>query len=79
MGRSAGFSLGGSYASHHQQQQQQEIRSGLPTNGAGGSFAAIANFADLMHLHGTDLFPSTHGQASYHSQVKVTLYSPNPN
>lgn len=69
MGRSAGFSLGGSYASHHQQQQQQEIRSGLSTNSAGGSFAAIANSADLMHLHGSDLFPSTHGQASYHSQV----------
>lgn len=74
-GRSAGFSLGGSYASHHQQQQQQEIRSGLPTNGAGGSFAAIANSADLMHLHGTDLFPSTHGQASYHSQVVPGLRS----
>lgn len=75
MGRSAGFSLGGSYASHHQQQQQQEIRSGLSTNSAGGSFAAIANSADLMHLHGSDLFPSTHGQASYHSQVVPGLRS----
>lgn len=78
MGRSAGFSLGGSYASHHQQQQQQEIRSGLSTNSAGGSFAAIANSADLMHLHGSDLFPSTHGQASYHSQVVPGLRSAVP-
>uniref|UniRef100_A0A0C9S8H0 TSA: Wollemia nobilis Ref_Wollemi_Transcript_11227_2840 transcribed RNA sequence n=1 Tax=Wollemia nobilis TaxID=56998 RepID=A0A0C9S8H0_9CONI len=77
MGRSAGFSLGGSYASHHQQQQQQqEVRSGLSSNNAGGSFAASASSADLMHLHGSELFPSSHSlSASYHSQVVPGLRS----
>ncbi|KAH9318638.1 hypothetical protein KI387_020407, partial [Taxus chinensis] len=80
VGRSTGFSLGGSYASHHhQQQQQQEVRSSLSSTNAGGSFAASANSADLMHLHGSDLFPSSHSlSASYHSQVVPGLRSAVP-
>ncbi|KAF5198723.1 Ccr4-not transcription complex subunit [Thalictrum thalictroides] len=61
MGRSTGFSLGGSYSSHHQQQH------GPSVSGSGSSFGH-ANNQDLLHLHGSDLFPSSH--ASYHSQVQ---------
>eukprot|EP01018_Ginkgo_biloba_P016455 Gb_41036 [translate_table: standard] len=74
MGRSAGFQLGGSYASHRQQQQpqqQQQAPSGIPSSTAGGSFAS-QNSPDLLHLHGSDLFPSSHSvSASYHSQVQA--------
>ncbi|XP_043725727.1 probable NOT transcription complex subunit VIP2 isoform X2 [Telopea speciosissima] len=63
MGRSSGFSLGGTYSSHRQQQQQQAPSVG----GSGVSFGA-ANNQDLLHMHGSDLFPSSH--ASYHSQVQ---------
>ncbi|PIA49576.1 hypothetical protein AQUCO_01300396v1 [Aquilegia coerulea] len=63
MGRSAGFSLGGSYSSHRQLQQQH----GPSVSGTGSSFGH-ANNQDLLHLHGSDLFPSSH--ASYHSQVQ---------
>lgn len=63
MGRSSGFSLGGSYTSHRQQQQQQ----GPSVSGTGASYGH-ANSQDLLHLHGSDLFPSSHG--SYHSQVQ---------
>ncbi|XP_020113985.1 probable NOT transcription complex subunit VIP2 isoform X2 [Ananas comosus] len=71
MARSAGLSLGGSYPSNRQIQQQS---TNLP-----------ANNQDLLHLHGSDLFPSSHG--TYHSQVQNTgsqniglrpLNSPNP-
>ncbi|XP_057817838.1 probable NOT transcription complex subunit VIP2 isoform X2 [Cryptomeria japonica] len=76
VGRSAGFSLGGSYATHHHQQQQQEVRSSLSSTNAGASFAGSANSADLMHLHNSDLFPSSHNlSASYHSQVVPGLRS----
>ncbi|PIA24927.1 hypothetical protein AQUCO_14200006v1 [Aquilegia coerulea] len=63
MGRSAGFSLGGSYSSHRQQQQQH----GPSVSGSGSSFGH-SNNQDLLHLHGSDLFPSSH--ASYHAQVQ---------
>ncbi|XP_042504694.1 probable NOT transcription complex subunit VIP2 [Macadamia integrifolia] len=63
MGRSSGFSLGGTYSSHRQQQQQQAPSVG----GTGVSFGG-ANNQDLLHMHGSDLFPSSH--AGYHSQVQ---------
>ncbi|XP_058091783.1 probable NOT transcription complex subunit VIP2 isoform X2 [Magnolia sinica] len=66
MGRSAGYSLGGTYASHRQQQQQQHAPS---VSGTGVSFTP-ANSQDLLHLHGSDLFPSSHG--TYHSQVQTS-------
>lgn len=62
MNRSAGFSLGGSYAPHRQVQQQQ-------TGGLGsGSMSA----SDLQHLQASiaDSFSSSHGlSGSYHSQA----------
>ncbi|KAG0621700.1 hypothetical protein M758_3G042500 [Ceratodon purpureus] len=62
MNRSAGFSLGGSYAPHRQVQQQQ-------TGGLGsGSMSA----SDLQHLQASiaDSFSSSHGlSGSYHSQI----------
>ncbi|KAL5156930.1 putative NOT transcription complex subunit VIP2 [Glycine soja] len=63
MGRSAGFSLGGSYPSHRTQQQQQHAPS-VSSNGV--SFSSVNN-QDLLHLHGTDIFPSSH--STYHSQT----------
>jgi len=63
MGRSSGFSLGGSYPSHRTQQQQQHTPS---VNSNGVSFSSVNN-QDLLHLHGTDMFPSSH--STYHSQV----------
>eukprot|EP00268_Persea_americana_P042903 TRINITY_DN4298_c0_g1_i6.p1 TRINITY_DN4298_c0_g1~~TRINITY_DN4298_c0_g1_i6.p1 ORF type:complete len:649 (-),score=126.07 TRINITY_DN4298_c0_g1_i6:356-2302(-) len=62
MGRSAGFSLGGTYASHRQQQQQH-----TPSVSSAAVSFAPANSQDLLHLHGSDLFPSSHG--TYHSQI----------
>ncbi|KAA3471754.1 putative NOT transcription complex subunit VIP2 isoform X1 [Gossypium australe] len=63
MGRSAGFNLGGSYSSHRPQQQQQHAPS---ASGSGVSFSP-GNNQDLLHLHGSDIFPSSH--SSYHSQA----------
>lgn len=76
MSRSAGFALGGSYVSHRQpQQQQQQGPPGLSTSNAGAAFAS-GNPPDLLHLHGSDLFPSSHGiSASYHSSVVPGLRS----
>lgn len=76
MSRSAGFALGSSYTSHRQQQQQQQQGpSGLSTSNAVATFSS-GNSADLLHLHGSDLFPSSHGvSASYHSQVVPGLRS----
>ncbi|XP_020525671.1 probable NOT transcription complex subunit VIP2 isoform X1 [Amborella trichopoda] len=69
MGRSGGFGLTGSYASHRQQQQQQLAS---PVGSTGASFAP-SNSADLLHLHGSELFPSSHGiSASYHLQVQTS-------
>lgn len=62
MGRSSGFSLGGSYAPYRQLQQQ-----------SGGMSSGSMNASDLQHLHASiaDSFPSSHGlSSSYHSQVK---------
>ncbi|XWS71746.1 hypothetical protein CRYUN_Cryun03dG0165200 [Craigia yunnanensis] len=62
-GRSAGFNLGGSYSSHRPQQQQQHAPS---ASSSGVSFSPVNN-QDLLHLHGSDIFPSSH--SSYHSQT----------
>ncbi|KAK9101924.1 hypothetical protein Sjap_019178 [Stephania japonica] len=61
MGRSAGFSLGGSYSSHRSQQQH------VPSVSSSGVSFAPGNNQDILHLHGSDLFPSSH--ATYHSQT----------
>ncbi|XVF46449.1 hypothetical protein PTKIN_Ptkin03bG0027500 [Pterospermum kingtungense] len=63
MGRSAGFNLGGSYSSHRPQQQQQHA----PSASSGGVSFSHVNNQDLLHLHGSDIFPSSH--SSYHSQT----------
>ncbi|KAJ4951389.1 hypothetical protein NE237_028221 [Protea cynaroides] len=63
MGRSSGFSLGGSYSSHRRDQQHQASSVG----GDGVSFGATNN-QDLLHMDGSDLFPSFH--ANYHPQVQ---------
>ncbi|XP_052186139.1 probable NOT transcription complex subunit VIP2 isoform X2 [Diospyros lotus] len=63
MGRSAGFNSGGTYSLHRAQQQQQHA----PSASSGGvSFSGINN-QDLLHLHGSDIFQSSH--SSYHSQT----------
>ncbi|PKI61971.1 probable NOT transcription complex subunit VIP2 isoform X1 [Punica granatum] len=63
MGRSVGFNLGGTYASHRPQQQQQQHASSVSSNGV--SYSSVNN-QDLLHFHGSDLFPSS--QSTYHSQ-----------
>ncbi|KAI9073578.1 hypothetical protein K1719_044482 [Acacia pycnantha] len=63
MGRSAGFSLGGSYSSHRPQQQQQHA----PSASSGGASFSSVNNQDLLHLHGSDIFPPAH--STYHSQT----------
>ncbi|CAK8536159.1 unnamed protein product [Lathyrus sativus] len=62
MGRSAGFSLGGSYSSHRTQQQQQHTPS---ASNSGVSFSSVNN--QDLHLHGSDVFPSPN--STYHSQT----------
>ncbi|GFQ06361.1 probable not transcription complex subunit vip2 [Phtheirospermum japonicum] len=62
MGRSAGFNLGATYSSHRPQQQQPHTPS---ASGGGGPFSNVNN-QDLLHLHGSEMFPSSH--SSYHSQ-----------
>ncbi|WVZ04169.1 hypothetical protein V8G54_024975 [Vigna mungo] len=64
MGRSAGFSLGGTYSSHRAQQQQH-----APSVSSGNVSFSSVNNQDLLHLHGSDIFPSPH--STYHSQVQV--------
>ncbi|KAJ7980917.1 CCR4-NOT transcription complex subunit 2 [Quillaja saponaria] len=63
MGRSAGFNLGGTYSSHRPQQQQQHAPS---ASSSGVSFSSVNN-QDLLHLHNSDIFPSSH--SAYHSQT----------
>ncbi|XP_044482516.1 probable NOT transcription complex subunit VIP2 isoform X2 [Mangifera indica] len=63
MGRSAGFNLGGTYSSHRPQQQQQHAPS---VSSSGVSFSSVNN-QDLLHLHGSDMFPSSN--SNYHSQT----------
>ncbi|XP_050371361.1 probable NOT transcription complex subunit VIP2 [Argentina anserina] len=62
MGRSAGFNLGGTYSSHRPQQQQQHAPS---VSSSGVSFSQVNN-QDLLHLHGSEIFPS---HSTYHSQT----------
>ncbi|KAJ6817325.1 putative NOT transcription complex subunit VIP2 isoform X2 [Iris pallida] len=62
MARSAGFSLGGTYTSSRQQQQH-----GVSVSSGGVGFAP-GNNQDLIHLRGSDIFPSSHG--AYHSQIQ---------
>ncbi|XP_038902638.1 probable NOT transcription complex subunit VIP2 isoform X2 [Benincasa hispida] len=62
IGRSAGFNLGGTYTHRPQQQQQHSPAVSNSTV----SFPP-ANNQDLLHLHGSDIFPSSHA-ASYHQQ-----------
>jgi hypothetical protein len=69
MGRSAGFNLGGTYSSHRPQQQQQHAPS---VSSSGVSFSSVNN-QDLLHLHGSDIFPSSH--SAYHSQARNEFLS----
>ncbi|GAA0147501.1 general transcription factor [Lithospermum erythrorhizon] len=61
MGRSSGFSLGGSYSSHRQQPQQH-----APSVSSGGVSFPSVNNQDLLHLHNSDMFGSSH--SPYHQQ-----------
>lgn len=61
MGRSASFNLGQTFSSHRPQQQQHNPSA----SGSGGHFSNINN-QDLLHVHGSELFPSSH--SNYHSQ-----------
>ncbi|KAK6163233.1 hypothetical protein DH2020_000097 [Rehmannia glutinosa] len=63
MGRSAGFNLGAIYSSQRPQQQQPHT----PSASGGGPFSNVNN-QDLLHLHGSEMFPSSH--SSFHSQGK---------
>ncbi|KEH39407.1 probable NOT transcription complex subunit VIP2 isoform X3 [Medicago truncatula] len=60
MGRSAGFSLGGSYSSHRSQQQHSPS-----VSNSGVSFSSMNN--QDLHMHGSDVFPSSN--STYHSQT----------
>ncbi|MCE3050692.1 putative NOT transcription complex subunit vip2 [Datura stramonium] len=62
MGRSGGFNLGGTYSSLRSQQQQQHASS---VSNSGLSFSNVNN-QDPLHLHGSDVFSSSH--SSYHQQ-----------
>ncbi|XP_009354545.1 probable NOT transcription complex subunit VIP2 isoform X6 [Pyrus x bretschneideri] len=62
MGRSSGFNLGGTYSSHRPQQQQHAPS----VSSSGVSFSQVNN-QDLLHMHGSDIFPSSH--STYHSQT----------
>ncbi|KAL2530008.1 NOT2/NOT3/NOT5 family [Forsythia ovata] len=64
MGRSAGFNLGGTYSSHRPQQQQQQH---APSVSSGVVPFSTVNNQDLLHLHGSDMFPSSH--STYHAQT----------
>lgn len=62
MGRSAGFNLGATYSSHRPQQQQH-----TPSVSSSGVSFSNLNNQDLLHLHGSDMFPSSH--SNYHQQT----------
>ncbi|OIT02286.1 PREDICTED: probable NOT transcription complex subunit VIP2 isoform X1 [Nicotiana attenuata] len=64
MGRSGGFNLGGTYSSLRNQQQQQQQHAPSVSN-SGLSFSNVNN-QDPLHLHGSDVFSSSH--SSYHQQ-----------
>ncbi|XP_019448672.1 PREDICTED: probable NOT transcription complex subunit VIP2 isoform X2 [Lupinus angustifolius] len=61
MGRSADFSSGGTYSSHRAQQQQH-----ASSVSSGSVPFSPVNKQDLLHLHGSDIFPSSH--SNYQSQ-----------
>ncbi|WOG86733.1 hypothetical protein DCAR_0205951 [Daucus carota subsp. sativus] len=61
MGRSAGFNLGG-FSSHHPQQKQH-----APSASSSSVSFSNVNNQDLLHMHGSDLFPSSH--SNFHSQT----------
>nr|Q52JK6.1 RecName: Full=Probable NOT transcription complex subunit VIP2; AltName: Full=Protein VIRE2 INTERACTING PROTEIN2; Short=NbVIP2 [Nicotiana benthamiana]AAY15746.1 VIP2 [Nicotiana benthamiana] len=62
MGRSAGFNLGGTYSSNRPQQQLQHA----PSVSSGGVSFSNINNQDLLSLHGSDVFQSSH--SSYQQQ-----------
>lgn len=62
MGRSAGFNMGTTYSSHRPQQHQHLTPS---ASGSGGPFSNVNN-QDVLHLHGSEMFPSSH--SNYHAQ-----------
>ncbi|PKI31173.1 probable NOT transcription complex subunit VIP2 isoform X1 [Punica granatum] len=66
MGRSAGFNLGGAYSSHRPQQQQH-----APSVSSSSVSFSPGNNQDFLHLHGTDVFPSSN--STYHSQTSGPL------
>ncbi|KAK1256838.1 hypothetical protein QJS04_geneDACA024224 [Acorus gramineus] len=70
MARSAGFNLGATYPSHRQQQQQQQQQQLVSSVSSSGVSFAQSNSQDHLRLHGSDLFPSSHG--TYHSQVQTS-------
>ncbi|KAG8387770.1 hypothetical protein BUALT_Bualt02G0055800 [Buddleja alternifolia] len=67
MGRSAGFNLGAAFSSHRPQHQQQHVPS---SSGSGGPFSNVNN-QDLLHLHSSEMFPSSH--SNYHAQSSGPL------
>ncbi|XP_021713792.1 probable NOT transcription complex subunit VIP2 isoform X2 [Chenopodium quinoa] len=62
MGRSSGFTVGGSYPSPRPQQHQQHMPS---VSGGSDSFVTVNN-QGLQHLHGSDMFSSSN--STYHIQ-----------
>ncbi|XP_020695529.2 probable NOT transcription complex subunit VIP2 isoform X2 [Dendrobium catenatum] len=66
IGGSTGFSHGVAYPSNRQQHQQHST----PVSTSGGVSLAAGSNQDLLHLYGSDLFPSSHG--AYQSQVQNT-------
>ncbi|KAI0519379.1 hypothetical protein KFK09_006825 [Dendrobium nobile] len=66
IGGSTGFSHGVAYPSNRQQHQQHAT----PVSTSGGVSLAAGSNQDLLHLYGSDLFPSSHG--AYQSQVQNT-------
>ncbi|KAK9749701.1 hypothetical protein RND81_02G144700 [Saponaria officinalis] len=63
MGRSAEFTLGGTYSSHQSQQQQQHMPS---VSGGSDSFTTVNN-QRLPQSYGSDMFPSS--SSSLHMQL----------
>ena len=70
MARSVGFNLGSSYPPNRQQHQQG---ANLVSN-TGNSLKQSSINQHLLHCHGSDMFPFSHGM--YHSDAwfKFTVY-----
>ncbi|KAH9602381.1 hypothetical protein KSS87_016829 [Heliosperma pusillum] len=62
MGRSPGFTLGGTYSSQQPQHQQQH----LPSVSGGSDSFTSANNQRLLQSHGSDMFPSSN--STFHIQ-----------